>query len=166
MGSFHKRVIPWLLCGHIVIWIYECYETSLNLSLTICVAALRTGQLVKDEYYTLFESVAALEVRLALRELPILCRSEWTPLRLDKIMDPKMDSGFLMPGERLNDNYDVLQDLLPEQVVGIMDQLLCYEVGRAFTLGFRSVFVDSRHMRLLCICSGTGRLNVFCYVLF
>lgn len=43
-------------------------------------------------------------------------------------MDPKMDSGFLAPGETLYDTYDVLQDLLPEEVIGIMDQLLCYEV--------------------------------------
>jgi len=43
-------------------------------------------------------------------------------------MDPKMDSGFLQPGETLEDHYDVLRDLLPEEVVGIIDQLLCYEV--------------------------------------
>jgi N-alpha-acetyltransferase 35, NatC auxiliary subunit len=43
-------------------------------------------------------------------------------------MDPKMDSGFLAPGETLYDDYDVLQDLLPEEVIAIMDQLLCFEV--------------------------------------
>jgi len=43
-------------------------------------------------------------------------------------MDPKMDSGFLQPGETLEDHYDVLRDLLPEEVVGVIDQLLCYEV--------------------------------------
>ena len=43
-------------------------------------------------------------------------------------MDPKMDSGCLAPGETLEDNYDVLRELLPEEVVGIMDQLLCAEV--------------------------------------
>ena len=40
-----------------------------------------------------------------------------------------MDSGFLEPGESLEDEYDLLQNLLPEEVLGIMDQMLCYEVG-------------------------------------
>ena len=39
-----------------------------------------------------------------------------------------MDSGFLSKGEILDDDYDVLKTLLPEEVIGIMDQLLCYEV--------------------------------------
>ncbi|KAF4537274.1 Mak10 subunit NatC N(alpha)-terminal acetyltransferase [Lasiodiplodia theobromae] len=69
-------------------------------------AALSTGQLVKDEYFTLFESVGALE-----------------------IMDPKMDSGFLAPGETLEEDFDALKELLPEEVIGIMDQLLCYEMS-------------------------------------
>ena len=43
-------------------------------------------------------------------------------------MDPKMDSGYLAPGETLEDDYDVLRELLPEEVIGIMDQMLCYEV--------------------------------------
>jgi hypothetical protein len=46
-------------------------------------------------------------------------------------MDAKMDSGFLAPGETLDDDYDVLRELLPEEVVGIMDQLLCHEVRTA-----------------------------------
>ena len=44
-------------------------------------------------------------------------------------MDPKMDSGFLAPGETLYDEYDVLRELLPEEVVGIIDQMLCYEAS-------------------------------------
>lgn len=44
-------------------------------------------------------------------------------------MDPKMDSGCLAPRETLDDNYDVLRQLLPEEVIGIMDQMLCHEVG-------------------------------------
>ena len=40
-----------------------------------------------------------------------------------------MDSGYLEPGEALEDEYDVLQSLPPEEILGIMDQLLCYEVG-------------------------------------
>ncbi|KAI9840780.1 MAG: hypothetical protein M1837_001310 [Sclerophora amabilis] len=69
-------------------------------------SALNTGQLVKDEWFTLFESVGALE-----------------------IMDPKMDSGYLNPGESLEDDYDILRELLPEEVIGIMDQLLCHEIA-------------------------------------
>lgn len=44
-------------------------------------------------------------------------------------MDPKMDSGFLNKGETLEDGYDVLRRLLPEEVIGIMDQLMCREVS-------------------------------------
>lgn len=44
-------------------------------------------------------------------------------------MDPKMDSGYLRSGETLEDEYDVLRNLLPEEVIGIMDRLLCFEVG-------------------------------------
>lgn len=40
-----------------------------------------------------------------------------------------MDSGYLEPGETLEDEYNVLQSLLPEEVLGIMDRMLCYEVG-------------------------------------
>ncbi|KAF2097503.1 Mak10-domain-containing protein [Rhizodiscina lignyota] len=69
-------------------------------------SSLPTGRLIKDQNFTLFESVGALE-----------------------IMDPKMDSGFLAPGETLYDTYDVLQELLPEEVIGIMDQIMCYEMA-------------------------------------
>lgn len=48
-----------------------------------------------------------------------------------QIMDSKMDSGFLLEGETLEDDYDVSRELTSEQVVGIMDQLLCYEVCSA-----------------------------------
>ena len=43
-------------------------------------------------------------------------------------MDPKMDSGFLGPGDTLDDEYDVLGNLLPEEIIGIMDSLICLEV--------------------------------------
>ncbi|KAH8726101.1 amino-acid N-acetyltransferase-like protein subunit Mak10 [Phaeosphaeriaceae sp. PMI808] len=86
--------------------------------------ALKVGQLVKDEYFTLFESIGALE-----------------------IMDPKMDSGFLQPGETLEDDYDTLTPLLPEEVIGIMDELLCYEMAwqTGYPLSqtlFTSVYID------------------------
>ncbi|KAK2772115.1 hypothetical protein FQN53_004767 [Emmonsiellopsis sp. PD_33] len=87
-------------------------------------STLNTGQLVKDEYFTLFEAVGALE-----------------------IMDSKMDSGYLAPGETLDDDYDVMRALLPEELVGIMDQLLCYEA--AWHMGhplsqtlFTSIYLD------------------------
>ena len=40
-----------------------------------------------------------------------------------------MDSGYLAQGETLEDDYDVLREILPEELIGIMDQLLCYEVN-------------------------------------
>lgn len=81
---------------------------------------MNTGQLVKDEYFTLFEAVGALEVYL----------TSIGGIETDviQIMDTKMDSGHLEPGESLEDEYDVLRDLLPEEVIGIMDQILCHEV--------------------------------------
>lgn len=43
-----------------------------------------------------------------------------------------MDSGYIELGENhaqaLEDDYDVMRELLPEEVLGIMDQLLCHEV--------------------------------------
>ncbi|KAL6707119.1 N-alpha-acetyltransferase, non-catalitic subunit [Coniothyrium glycines] len=86
--------------------------------------ALEVGQLVKDEYFTLFESIGAIE-----------------------IMDPKMDSGYLAPGETLDDDYDTLTPLLPEELIGIMDQLLCYEMAwhAGYPLSqtlFTSVYID------------------------
>ena len=48
-----------------------------------------------------------------------------------QMMDPKMDSGFLAGEDTLEDEYDVLQKILPEELVGIMDQMLCYEVSES-----------------------------------
>ncbi|KAG6021881.1 hypothetical protein E4U41_002371 [Claviceps citrina] len=70
------------------------------------VQTLEPGEVVKDGYFTLFDSVAALE-----------------------IMDPKMDSGCVQPGEELDVLYDVSRPLRPEQVLGIMDQLICHEMS-------------------------------------
>jgi hypothetical protein len=44
-------------------------------------------------------------------------------------MDPKMDTGFFAAGEKMDDDYDVIRDLLPEEVLGIIDQLICFEVS-------------------------------------
>ena len=43
-------------------------------------------------------------------------------------MDPKLDSGYLAPGESLESKYDVLRLLSAEECIGVMDQLLCQEV--------------------------------------
>lgn len=46
-----------------------------------------------------------------------------------QIMDPKMDSGLLIPDkDAAVDNFDPLQNMLPEEIIGIMDQLLSFEV--------------------------------------
>lgn len=62
-------------------------------------------------------------------------------------MDPKMDSGFLRPGETLEDDFDPLAPLLPEELIGIMDQLLSYEMSwhTGYPLSqtlFTSVYID------------------------
>jgi hypothetical protein len=43
-----------------------------------------------------------------------------------------MDSGCLEPGETMEDEYDFSQVLLPEEIIGIIDQLLCHEVRHLF----------------------------------
>ncbi|PHH90178.1 hypothetical protein CDD83_4337 [Cordyceps sp. RAO-2017] len=89
------------------------------------VATLSPGELVKDGFFTLFESVAALE-----------------------IMDPKMDSGCIDTGDEFEELYDVSRALLPEEVLGIIDQLLCHEMS--WHLGyplsqtlFTSVYIEA-----------------------
>ncbi|KAF9877645.1 hypothetical protein CkaCkLH20_04780 [Colletotrichum karsti] len=87
---------------------------------TAAAGKLAPGELVKDGFFTLFES----------------------------IMDPKMDSGCLDTEESPDVDYDVSRPLLPEEVLGIIDQLLCHEM--AWHIGyplsqtlFTSVYVES-----------------------
>ncbi|QPH06146.1 hypothetical protein C2857_004411 [Epichloe festucae Fl1] len=89
------------------------------------VKTLEPAELVKDDVFTLFDSVAALE-----------------------IMDPKMDSGCIQPGEHFDVMYHVSRPLLPEEALGIMDQLICHEMS--WHLGyplsqtiFTSVYVEA-----------------------
>ncbi|KAH1307433.1 hypothetical protein KXV31_005665 [Aspergillus fumigatus] len=106
---------------------------------TQAASKLRTGELIKDEYFTLFEAVGALEVGrnpfiLAARPSSIVELSRrLTVLDSRQIMDSKMDSGYLGPGENqahaLEDDYDIMRELAPEEVVGIMDELLCHEMA-------------------------------------
>lgn len=44
-------------------------------------------------------------------------------------MDKKMDSGCLDPGESPDHSYDVTGPLEAEDVLGIIDQLVCHEVS-------------------------------------
>ncbi|RDW71406.1 putative MAK10 [Coleophoma cylindrospora] len=98
--------------------------TDITQQFTAAAEQIDLGQLIKDPFFTLFESVGALE-----------------------IMDPKMDSGFLEPGETMEDNYDYSAVLLPEEVLGIIDQLLSHEM--AWHMGhplsqtiFTSLYID------------------------
>lgn len=46
----------------------------------------------------------------------------------DQIGDPKMDSGCLEPGESLDQEFDMTKDILPEELIWLMDELLNREV--------------------------------------
>jgi hypothetical protein len=52
-------------------------------------------------------------------------------------MDPKMDSGYLKPNETLDDEYHIMKVLSPDQILSIIDQLLCHEVGLASILALK-----------------------------
>ena len=53
-----------------------------------------------------------------------------------------MDSGYVAPGEILEDDYDVLKPISPEETIGIMDELLCHEVSlRAMNLRMKSILI-------------------------
>lgn len=82
---------------------------------------LNVGQLVQDPDFTLFQAVGALE-----------------------IMDPKMDSGLLEPEY---ERFYAWAPRLPEEIIGIMDHLLCNEM--AWHLGsalsqtlFANLYID------------------------
>ncbi|KAI2626826.1 Mak10-domain-containing protein [Xylaria nigripes] len=85
--------------------------TDITDRFTSAVKTLSPGEIVKDEDFSLFESVSAIEM-----------------------MDRKMDSGVLDEGESLDEEYDVTRDLLPEEILGIIDQLLSLEM--AWHLGY------------------------------
>lgn len=54
-----------------------------------------------------------------------------------------MDSGYLKPGETMQDDYDFGQALLPEEIIGIIDQLLCHEVrDSVWKMGFAADLID------------------------
>ncbi|KAF4582021.1 Mak10 subunit, NatC N(alpha)-terminal acetyltransferase [Ophiocordyceps camponoti-floridani] len=88
--------------------------------------ALAPGELIKDGHFTLFESVAALE-----------------------IMDPKMDSGCVQPGDESDALYDVSTALLPDEVLGIIDQLLCHEMSWHLGYPLSQTLFTSVHVEAL-----------------
>ncbi|EME47329.1 hypothetical protein DOTSEDRAFT_69305 [Dothistroma septosporum NZE10] len=88
---------------------------------------LPPGELVKDDFFTLFEAVGALE-----------------------IMDPKMDSGYIEEGDPFEPEFDVAAGHDLEEVLWIMDELLCLEM--AFHQGYplsQNVFTSLHVFRLL-----------------
>ncbi|KAF2478792.1 Mak10 subunit, NatC N-terminal acetyltransferase-domain-containing protein [Neohortaea acidophila] len=78
---------------------------NITTDFTVAAKQLQPGELVKDEFFTLFEAVGALE-----------------------IMDPKMDSGYIPPGDTLDPDFDPSVGLEAGEVIWIMDQLLCLEI--------------------------------------
>ncbi|EHY54835.1 N-alpha-acetyltransferase, non-catalitic subunit [Exophiala dermatitidis] len=67
---------------------------------------LRPGKLVKDEHFTLFEAVSALEIG-----------------------DPKMDSGALRSGPDDEEDLDLSLTPSAEEIIWLMDELTCREVA-------------------------------------
>ncbi|KAI0518480.1 Mak10 subunit, NatC N-terminal acetyltransferase-domain-containing protein [Xylaria bambusicola] len=78
---------------------------------TSAVATMSPGEVVKDDTFHLYDSVSAME-----------------------IMDRKMDSGILDEDESLDEEYDVTSSVLPQEILGIIDELLCLEM--AWHLGY------------------------------
>ena len=66
-------------------------------------------------------------------------------------MDPKMDSGCVKPGDEFEELYLVSRPLLPEEVLGIIDQLLCHEVRQFLHQPAARFFTHNHHPR----CPGT-----------
>ncbi|KAF2207771.1 hypothetical protein CERZMDRAFT_71287 [Cercospora zeae-maydis SCOH1-5] len=90
---------------------------------------LEAGELIKVEYFTLFEAVGALE-----------------------IMDPKMDSGFVEPTDTFEPEWKVVDedDISGEQALWIMDELLRLEM--LFHQGYplsQNVFTSLHIFRLV-----------------
>ena len=85
---------------------------------------IKAGTLIKDDHFSLFEAVGALEIG-----------------------DPKMDSGCLEPDESLDEEFDMNRDFRPAELIWLMDEMLDREV--AWLMGyplsqtlFTSVHID------------------------
>lgn len=57
-----------------------------------------------------------------------------------------MDSGCVDPGEEFDETYDVSRSLAPEEVVGIIDQLICHEVSHLDSLSLQHLLTLSDGM--------------------
>ncbi|KAF2771606.1 Mak10-domain-containing protein [Teratosphaeria nubilosa] len=73
---------------------------------TAAAQQLLPGQLIKDDFFTLFEAVGAIE-----------------------IMDAKMDSGCVPPDHTFEPEFDVCRGLEAKEVLWIMDELMCLEIA-------------------------------------
>lgn len=101
-------------------------------------SALPSSHLIKDDFFTLFEAVGALE-----------------------IMDPKMDSGFIPEGDTFDPEFDVAGCLRAGEVLEVMDGLLSAEVewleGSPLS---QTVFVSLHVARLIEPGNAMGRFRV------
>ncbi|KAI1614818.1 Mak10 subunit, NatC N-terminal acetyltransferase-domain-containing protein [Exophiala viscosa] len=90
-------------------------------------STLRPGKVVKDEHFTLFEAVSALEIG-----------------------DPKMDSGSVAFDPDTEVEFDFTATISPEEIIWLMDELLCREV--AWQMGYplsQTLFTSVHLERLL-----------------
>jgi len=72
-------------------------------------------------------------------------------LTLLQIMDPKMDSGCSMPDQdSAMEQFDPLDYTLPEEILGIMDQMLAFEVSenKHFFAIYSDMLADEMARRL------------------
>lgn len=77
------------------------------------------------------DSTAALLERVSTTARPDGKPGKRTPANNDshKIMDAKMDSGYVPPGDSFEADFDVCKDLKPTEVLWIMDELLRLEMS-------------------------------------
>ncbi|KAL1889226.1 N-alpha-acetyltransferase, non-catalitic subunit [Ceratocystis pirilliformis] len=80
--------------------------TDVTAAFRRAVADMKPGEIIKDDNFSLFDSVAALE-----------------------IMDPKMDINCADAQTKPEPEYDLSRDLTPQQVLGIIDQLISQEMA-------------------------------------
>lgn len=74
-----------------------------------------------------------------------------------------MDSGCSRPGAEVEETYDVSRSLLPEEALGIMDQLLCHEVSSNDL--YRPCHASSAHILLDVMASRLPSLSNVIYQL-
>ena len=60
-----------------------------------------------------------------------------------------MDSGLLLNRDSSENEYDVLQELGPKQVLGVMDELLGFEVGSCWYASLHKGYMLTLHVDVL-----------------